>query len=131
MPNTVSDLARKLHIKEGVKACIVNAPPGYVELLAPLPEGASVTGNTNAPYAFMQFFASQRSEIVKSLPAILKRAGENAFVWIAYPKTASGVSTDLNRDKVREIVAQFGWHTVSIISVDPVWAALRIRPGQE
>lgn len=131
MPKPTSSLVSKLRIKEGKVAWIVNAPPGYIDLLSPLPEGAVISENVKGTYDFLQFFASRKSEIVKFLPANLKRARENAMVWIAYPKMTSGIASDLNRDLVRDIVAEFGWRTVAIISIDTVWAALRIRPEQE
>lgn len=131
MPDRISPLAKKLGIKKSTRALIVNAPSGYIDLLSPLPEGSVISQNMKRSYAFVQFFASQKSEIVNSLPALLKRAGEDAIVWIAYPKQSSQSETDLNRDRVRETVAQFGWRTVSIISIDPVWSALRIRPKQD
>jgi hypothetical protein len=114
-----------------MRALIVNSPHGYIDLLTPLPDGAVISNVAKGSYPFVQLFASRRSEIMKSAPILLKRACPNALVWIAYPKKTSGAATDLSRDEVREAVAGFRWRTVSIISIDGTWSALRIRPERE
>lgn len=131
MPTTPSALAEKLGLKKDTCALIVNPPPGYIDLLAPLPEGVAIAHTAKGPHAFVQFFASRRSEIQKSIPALLKHAGSNALVWVAYPKKTSGAATDLSRDEVHSAVTEFGWRAVSIVSIDAVWSALRFRPAHE
>jgi hypothetical protein len=48
----ISPLAKKLLIKPGFRVAVVNAPPGYPELLEPLPEGAerAVVGDAFSAY---------------------------------------------------------------------------------
>ncbi|MFZ0663712.1 MAG: hypothetical protein WAM66_13535 [Acidobacteriaceae bacterium] len=117
-----------------MRALIVNAPHGYLDLLAPLPEGVTIADSaTNAYDAkksndFVQLFLTRHSDIQKVAPSLLQHAAANALVWIAYPKQTPGIKSDLNRDVLREAIEAFGWRSVSIVSIDSIWSALRFRP---
>ncbi|HTV07239.1 MAG TPA: hypothetical protein VME86_17850 [Acidobacteriaceae bacterium] len=86
MPTTPSALAKKLGIKKDMRALIVNAPHGYLDLLAPLPNGVTVSRSAKGTYIFVQLFLTRQSEIRKAVSSFLKHAEGGAVVWIAYPK---------------------------------------------
>ena len=62
----------------------------------------------------------------------LKRGLENiepdSVLWFAYPKGTSKIKTDINRDTIRMTGDEFGITTVTAISIDDTWSALRFRP---
>jgi hypothetical protein len=128
---TINPIAKKLGIKPGVCALVIGAPPGYLKLLAPLPEGVVVSDVLSRTHKFVQFFATRASEIKKSAPRLLKHAAVGALVWIAYPKKTSGVASDLSRESVCEAMGGIGWQAVAIVAIDEVWSALRFRPAAE
>jgi hypothetical protein len=121
-------IVRKLGIKSGMRALVVGAPPLYLKMLAPLPEGAVVSSAANGTYPFLQFFATSLADITRSIPRLLKHADRGALLWIAYPKKTSGIDTDLSRDLIAKAMQGTGWRPVSIIAIDAVWSALRFRP---
>jgi hypothetical protein len=125
---TANLVARKLGIKAKMRALVVAAPPVYLKLLAPLPEGAVVSSTAKGTYPFVQFFATSLADIRESVPRLLKHAARGALLWIAYPKKTSGIETDLSRDLISEAMRGTGWRPVSIIAIDEVWSALRFRP---
>jgi hypothetical protein len=125
-----SPVARKLGMKPGMRALIIAPPPDYLKFLAPLPDGLIVSSKADGMYPFVQVFATRLSEISKSAAQRLsKHAAPNALVWISYPKKTSKTDSDLNRDLIREVMSGAGWHTVSIVALDEVWSALRVRPA--
>ncbi|MGO9096246.1 MAG: hypothetical protein ACLQGV_13605 [Bryobacteraceae bacterium] len=128
---SVNPVAGKLGIKPGMRALVVGAPPGYLKLLAPLPEGVTVCSAAAGAHPLVLFFAKSLAEIGKSAPGVLKHAAEGALVWIAYPKKTSGMGSDLSRDPICEAMRGTGWRPVSIVAMDEVWAALRFRPAGE
>ena len=123
-----STVAKKLRMKAGLRALIVAAPADYMKLLAPLPEGVSVSSKAGGTYEFVQIFATHLSEIGKVTSTLSKHAAPNALVWISYPKKTSKAGGDLSRDVIREAMNGTGWRAVSIVSIDEVWSALRFRP---
>jgi hypothetical protein len=118
-------------MKPGMRALIVAAPPGYLELLAPFPEGVVVSPDRSGMYSFVQLFATRSSEISTSAPELLQHAAPGALIWIAYPKKTSGIESDLHRDIVCQLMSKTGWRAVSIIAINEVWSALRFRPESD
>lgn len=121
-------LPGKLGIKPGMKALIVAPPPGYVKLLAPLPEGVTISPLPEGKYAFVQTFAQRPSDVHKFAQTLSRHAAPDALVWLSYPKKTSRQS-DLSRDQIRQAMSCRGWRAVSIIAIDEVWSALRFRPA--
>ena len=58
-----SGLAKKLRIKSGQRALILNAPEGYVEDLSPLLEGIQIDQKANGRYEFVQVFVVNSDEL--------------------------------------------------------------------
>ena len=122
-------VGRKLGMNPGMRALIIAPPPGYLKLLAPLPDGLTVSSRAVGNYPFVQAFATRLSEIHKLAEKLSKLAGPNALVWISYPKKTSKAGGELSRDVIREAMSVAGWRAVSIVAIDEVWSALRFRPA--
>jgi len=110
------DLAAKLQLKSGERLMVVGDPGRVPQTVRDL-EGDGARA--------LIAFAVRRSDLADS-PAI-PAAKEDQLTWIAYPK-AGRLSTDLNRDIVRDLVMEQGVEPVRQIAIDEVWSALRIRP---
>jgi hypothetical protein len=121
-------VARKLGMNPGMRALIIAPPPGYLKLLAPLPDNLTVSSRADGMYPFVQVFATRLSEISRFAQRLSKHAAPNALVWISYPKKTSRTDTDLSRDVIREAMSDSGWRAVSIVAINEVWSALRFRP---
>lgn len=124
-------LVTKLGMKPGMRALVLRAPGGYVDSLAPLPDGVAVSESLGSAHDFVQFFATKKSEITKSAKKLLQSAAPGALVWITYPKKTSSVDSDLSREEVWAAMDGTGWRPVSQIAIDDVWSALRFRPMQD
>jgi hypothetical protein len=125
MTEPISPLARKLGIKPGHHVLVVGAPDGIVELLDPLPAGATLgvpTGRTIADCVLI--FAHD----VAALPASFEAAG---LFWVAYPKGGKKAGTDLNRDILRTHMSTHGLASVTLVAVNDVWSAMRFRPADQ
>ena len=122
-------IARKLGMNPGMRALVIAPPPGYLKLLAPLPDGLNFSSRGAGTYPFVQVFATRLSEISRFARRLSKHAAPNALVWISYPKKTSKVAGNLSRDLIREAMSAAGWRSVSIVAIDEVWSALRFRPA--
>jgi predicted SnoaL-like aldol condensation-catalyzing enzyme len=114
-----------------MRALVLGAPSGYLDSLAPLPDGVVVSKTVGGNHGFVQFFASKKAEIEKSKKKLLESADPGALVWISYPKKSSRVDSDLSREVVWAAMEGTGWRPVSQIAIDEVWSALRFRPTQD
>jgi hypothetical protein len=122
-----SPVARKLGMNRGMSALIIAPPPGYLKLLATASDRLTVSSRAYGMYAFVQVFATRRSEIHGFARRLSKYAAPNALVWISYPKKTSKLAGNLSRDVIRKVMSGAGCRAVSIVAIDEVWSALRFR----
>ncbi|HTE31422.1 MAG TPA: hypothetical protein VK666_13670 [Chryseolinea sp.] len=73
-------------------------------------------------------FINNDNEYRDFLKTKLKNIEHDSVLWFAYPKQSSGIKTDINRDTIRVTGEEFGITTVTAISIDETWSALRFRP---
>jgi hypothetical protein len=123
-------LIKKLGIKPGQRAAVVNPPDGYADRIGP-PEGVEVTTDLEGTFDFVQVFAKDRATLDRHLTAAHAALKLGGLLWISYPKGSSKVPTDLNRDVFLEALQHLGVRPVTQVSVDDVWSALRFRPFAE
>ena len=73
-------------------------------------------------------FINNNKEYLNFLTTGLKNIEPDSVLWFAYPKGTSKIKTDINRDTIRITGEEFGITTVTAISIDDTWSALRFRP---
>src|SRR3954469_10286105 len=73
-------------------------------------------------------FINDNKEYLGFLKNNLKNIEPDSVLWFAYPKGTSKIKTDINRDTIRVTGEEFGITTVTAISIDDTWSALRFRP---
>src|SRR4030095_14955362 len=95
-------LVKKLGIKEGFRVSLVGAPQGFRDELEGLPNGVSFVTSVQAQLDFCMFFAKTRTEFSQNFSRLAAKLTPTGMLWIAWPKRASGVATDLSDGVVRE-----------------------------
>lgn len=116
-------LPKKLGIREGHSLLLLNAPPRFERKLEPMPENASfVEDGTQARIAVL--FAASEAELVRNFRPLANALPEKCALWIAWPKKASGVKTDLNENVVREVGLGLGWVDYKVCAIDETWSGL-------
>ena len=48
------------------------------------------------------------------------------MLWIAWPKSASGVATDMTEDVVRDVALPTGLVDTKVCAIDETWSGLRL-----
>jgi hypothetical protein len=118
-------LTKKLGIKEGSRIALVDAPDGFADALGPLPPGAEIRPLEDGPADVIVAFATARSQLDGLLPALTSSLSETGGLWIAWPKKAAGVPTDLSDRVVQETGLATGLVDNKVCAIDAVWSALR------
>jgi hypothetical protein len=118
-------VATRLAIRPGHSVYAVNPPDHFPEILGRLPAGVHLaTKKTVADRVVL--FAANHAELDRLLPQAIAVTKPDGALWVAYPKIASGKS-DLSRQAVHDATRLAGWKSVSQISMDDVWSAIRTR----
>ena len=128
VPGTMSGysgtpLPRKLGIGPGASALLLGAPKGLEAVLGPLPDGARVTRRARSASVLLLFVAS-RAALEERFPAALAVLAPKGKLWIAWPKKASGVSSDLTQPVVRAFGLKRGLVDFKICAIDATWSGL-------
>src|SRR3954447_17354948 len=95
-------LPRKLGIKEGHRVALLDAPDGFNRTLGELPEGVATRASARGSLDVVVFFAPSRGALERRIASLARAVFPDGGLWIAWPKRASGLETDLTEDVVRE-----------------------------
>jgi hypothetical protein len=120
-------LPRKLGIKPGHRVALLGAPDGFeTGTLGELPDGARVARRARGKADVIVSFHTARAELERRLPALRALMEPAAGLWIAWPKRAAKVPTDITEDVVREIALPTGLVDNKVAAIDAVWSGLRL-----
>ena len=118
-------LPKKLGIKPGARLALLNAPEDFDGTLGELPEAVTKRKTARGPLDVMLYFTTTQADLARrfeSLAAALDPAGG---LWIAWPKKASGVPTDLTENVIRDIGLAAGLVDNKVCAIDDTWSGLR------
>lgn len=123
-------LAKKLLLKPGSRAGLVNAPEGFRARLEPLPDGAVLLEEVEPALDFVQVFARNAAQLEAS-SAAFGAVKANGLLWVCYPKGGKKAGTDLNRDVLWELMGRRTLKGVTLVAIDETWSAMRFRLAGE
>ncbi len=115
-------LPKKLEIKPNVRVALVGAPSDFERLLKPLPDGATLARGLSRPRDLTIWFITSRVQLEGDLSRVLPDA-DGSF-WIAWPKKASGMATDLSENLLRDVVLPTGFVDRKVCAIDETWSGL-------
>jgi hypothetical protein len=119
-------LPQKLGIKEGHRVGLVHAPDYFEEILRPLPDDVDImAGATGKPFDVMICFVRRAAELKRQFSALSKKMNPACGLWIAWPKKASGVATDLSENDIRAVGLAAGLVDNKVCAVNETWSGLR------
>src|SRR5689334_6445189 len=118
-------LVKKLGIKEGARTALVNAPDEFQATLGELPADVKLMKATTKSLDVVLFFVLSERILARDFAKLAERLTSNGMIWIAWPKKSSGVTTDLNFDRVQRIGLDAGLVDVKICAIDETWSGLK------
>jgi hypothetical protein len=120
------NLIDKLGIKPGFRACFCNPPDEYDQLLGPLPQGVDLRRSPQSPMDFIHAFFTTRRSLEARFPRLRDALAPAGMLWVSWPKKASGVTTDITEDVIREVALPGGLVDVKVCAVDETWSGLKL-----
>jgi len=127
----MSDVFRKLNLKDQAEILVLNAPQSFEPEL----QGLTVTIRRSleqaTAIAFSLAFVMTQSEVDSLARAIGAKAAADAVVWFAYPKGSSrNYTSGINRDSGWKVLGECGFEPVRMVAIDADWSALRFRRAE-
>lgn len=121
--DTGTPLWKKLGIREGSRVRLVGAPPGLS--LRPMPTGVRVLATTRPPLDVAVLFATRWADLDRRFGGLARALAPAGRLWVAWPKRASGVATDLTFEAVQGLGLAAGLVDNKSASIDEVFQGLQ------
>jgi hypothetical protein len=119
-------LPKKLGIKEGAALALLNAPADFAETLGALPDGVSVRDRLRGPLDVIVFFTVRRADLERRIGRLKSALDPPGRLWIAWPKRASKIETDMTEDVVRDVALPLGLVDNKVAAIDDTWSGLQL-----
>ena len=113
----------KLGVKEGSTLALLNAPAGVI---TGLPAGVAVRHQARGSADVVVEFATKHAKLEKRIESLERMIYPSGGLWIAWPKRASGIETDITDHVVREVALPRGLVDNKVCAIDETWTGLRL-----
>jgi hypothetical protein len=117
-------LPKKLGIKPNSTVALVGAPKDFEQTLGELPAGVKLKKQASGQCELIIWFVRMQAELYDRIKQMGELTGSGGL-WIAWPKQASGVATDLNQNVVRETGLASGLVDYKVCAIDATWSGLK------
>lgn len=118
-------LIAKLDVKPGHRVLVKGAPNEFEAELRPLPEGVVLVAPRARTADCVLLFSTSSAHLEKAFRQAVSILSPAGILWVAWPKKASKVATDLTEDVVRRIGLSAGLVDVKVCAVTEVWSGLK------
>ncbi|HET6760319.1 MAG TPA: DUF3052 domain-containing protein [Propionibacteriaceae bacterium] len=120
-------LPQKLGIKPGMSIAVLKAPPDIEAILGDLPEAVTVSHRLTGHRDLVLIFITRQVDLASRLPGLINAIAPNGMIWVAWPKRASKIETDMTEDVIREIVLPASALVdVKVCAIDQIWSGLKL-----
>ena len=122
---STTPLLTKLGIKAGSDVLFVDAPPGFKERLAPMPDGATVHARARGDLDVMVLFVTRAADLRRRFARLAKNLRVTGGLWVAWPKRSARAETDLTFELVQSVGLESGLVDNKSAAIDDTWQGLR------
>jgi hypothetical protein len=116
-------LVKKLGMSPGRRVALVAAPTGFHRELVGLPADVRLVTRVAGAPDLIVWFVRRRRDLDARAGAMAAAMG--AGLWIAWPKKASGVRSDLTEDLVRASGLAHGLVDYKVCAINDTWSGLK------
>lgn len=116
-------LVKKLGIKPGMRVAVTGAPQGFRRELVGLPGDVRLSPRIEARPDLIVWFVQNRRALEGMMPAVATQMGDG--LWVAWPKKASGVRTDVTEDVIRAAGLASGLVDYKVCAISAIWSGLK------
>ena len=118
-------LPKKLGVKEGAVLALLGAPGDFRKTLGALPDGVQLRTQARGKCDVIVLFCKTAADMRKRFPVAQRALADGGGLWVAWPKKASGVPTDLGDGEVRSFGLKTGLVDNKVCAIDATWSGLR------
>jgi hypothetical protein len=123
---SATPLAKKLSLKDGLRTWWDGMPANIgAEIRGQVP-ALALLAMPDSPIEAAHIFVTQCAILDCKLRLLLPLLDRAGFVWVSWPKQASGVETDITEDVIRAVAIPLGLVDVKVCAIDTTWSGLKL-----
>ena len=119
----VVSLAQKLGVRSDTVLALVHAESSFA---LELPPTVSIRRSARGSASVVLAFFTRAKDLEREMEHLGQMVFPSGSLWIAWPKRASGRTTDLGDHAVRGVALPLGLVDSKVCAVDDTWSALRL-----
>jgi len=105
---------------------LVRAPDGFDQVLVPLPAEVRIARRLpRGPVDVAVLFTTSQADLGRRFARVAAVVQPAGGLWVAWPKRASGLATDLTENVVRAVGLDHGLVDNKVCAITEVWSGLR------
>ena len=113
-------LLKKIGIKDGDRVLVLDPPSNMPEELR------AFTDEPKKDIDVILLFAMSQAEFRDEFTKAAKKIQPDGMIWVAWPKKASGIKTDLTEDVIRNFALEGIFVDVKVCAIDDKWSGLKL-----
>jgi len=117
-------LPKKLGIKAGSTLALSGAPRGFESVLGTLPPGVRIRRHLRGRHDRIVWFVKRIADLETGVERMERALSDRGGLWVAWPKKASGMVTDVTQSEVRRVGLASGLVDHKICAIDATWSGL-------
>lgn len=126
--STQQSLFEKLQIQDEKNILIQGLPSSIEKQFVKLSYSKNVTPLLKSKKIdFALVFAVNQNQMCSILKEVFPALHSESKLWVAYPKAASKIASDLNRDCSWQILSDNNFEAAIQVTLDHVWTAMRFQ----
>ncbi len=119
-------VVQKLGVRAASSLALLDAPGDVEELLGPLPDDVRISQRLGGHRDLVLLFVTRSARLGQRIPAVTAAIAPDGAFWVAWPKRASGVATDVTEDVIRAVALPTGLVDVKVCAISEVWSGLKL-----
>ena len=120
-------LPKKLGADKAESVMLLHAPTGFEMLICGDDGTPRIRRGGRGQADLVIWFVTSRSELTARIAVVKQSVAEGGGLWIAWPKKASGVVTDVSEQAVRDTGLANGLVDYKVCAIDETWSGLLFR----
>ncbi len=118
-------LPKKLGADRAESVMLLHAPAGFESLIRGNDGTPRIRRGGKGQADLVIWFVTSRSELTTRIAIVKQAMADSGGLWIAWPKKASGVVTDVSEQSVRDTGLANGLVDYKVCAIDETWSGLK------
>ncbi len=111
-----------------MRVALLHAPEGIEATLGTLPDDVRIRRRLRRGQQvdLILGFVTERAYLATNIQWLVRTLPPSGVLWVAWPKRASKMATDMTDGAIRDVALPMGWVDVKVCAIDATWSGLKL-----